>query len=98
MCCLDAVGYFKSDHSAQTGNRFDKGMMGHVAGHAMEMMQTAISMCMGGVLERHPDLRVALLNSTYPHATEAFLELPMSEAQRRKVLGENCVNLYKLDA
>ena len=160
---LDTIG--------QTGNRFDKGIMGHVASHSMEMMQAAISMCMGGVLERHPDLRVALLegncawvpwllwrmdehiewrgaveaaelrllpsayfkrncyvsiecdelpgvtaveeldgecvvfstdyphgDSKYPHATEAFLKLPMSESHRRKVLWENCVKLYKLDA
>lgn len=46
---------------SQTGDRFDKGIMGHVASHSLEMMQACISMCMGGVLERFPRLRVAFL-------------------------------------
>jgi hypothetical protein len=41
-----------------TGNRFDRGIMGHVVSHPLEMMQ---SMCLGGVLKRHPRLRVAFL-------------------------------------
>jgi predicted TIM-barrel fold metal-dependent hydrolase len=45
----------------QTGKRFDKGIMGHVVSHSLEMMQACVSMCMGGVLERHPRLRVAFL-------------------------------------
>src|SRR2546426_11713408 len=38
----------------QTGKRFDRGIMGHVVSHSLEMMQACVSMCMGGVLERHP--------------------------------------------
>jgi len=45
----------------QTGKRFDRGIMGHVVSHSLEMMQACVSMCMGGVLERHPGLRVAFL-------------------------------------
>lgn len=158
------------DTIEQTGSRFDKGIMGHVASHPMEMMQACISMCMGGVLERFPTLRVALLegncawvpwllwrmdehiewrgaveapelslmpseyfkrncyvsiecdelpgvqavealdgdcvvfstdyphgDSKYPHATEAMMKLPLSDAHRRKVLWDNCAALYKLE-
>jgi predicted TIM-barrel fold metal-dependent hydrolase len=35
-------------------------------------------------------------DSKYPHATEALMKLPMSEAHRRKVLWDNCARLYKL--
>ena len=37
--------------------------MRHVASHAIEMMLATISMCAGGVLERHPGLKVAFLEA-----------------------------------
>jgi len=34
------------------------------------------------------------IDSRYPHATDAFLKLPMSDADRRKILWENCARFY----
>ena len=46
----------------QVGDRFGADLqMVHTACHPMEMMLAAISMIGGGVLERHPELRVAFL-------------------------------------
>jgi predicted TIM-barrel fold metal-dependent hydrolase len=46
----------------QVGDRFGADLqMVHTACHPMEMMLAVISMIGGGVLERHPDLRVAFL-------------------------------------
>ena len=46
----------------QVGDRFGADLqMGHTACHPMEMMLAVISMIGGGVLERHPNLRVAFL-------------------------------------
>ncbi len=49
------------DYLEQTGARFDRGIMGHVVSHPLEMMQAATAMCLGGVCERHPRLRIAFL-------------------------------------
>ncbi len=47
---------------AQTGDRFGADLqMVHTACHPMEMMLAVISMIGGGVLARHPELRVAFL-------------------------------------
>ena len=59
--CFHEGGSGEMEHIEQTGKRFDKGIMGHVVSHSLEMMQACVSMCMGGVLERHPRLRVAFL-------------------------------------
>jgi predicted TIM-barrel fold metal-dependent hydrolase len=46
----------------QVGDRFGQNvMLRHSACHPMEQMLAAISFCGGGVLERHPRLRVAFL-------------------------------------
>src|SRR5712691_7148092 len=46
----------------QVGDRFGADLqMVHTACHPMEMMLAVISMIGGGVLERHPNLRVAFL-------------------------------------
>jgi uncharacterized protein len=46
----------------QIGARFGADIqMGHTACHPMEMMLAVISMIGGGVLERHPEMRVAFL-------------------------------------
>src|SRR2546425_7325709 len=46
----------------QVGDRFGANLqMVHTACHPMEMMLAVISMIGGGVLERHPNLRVAFL-------------------------------------
>jgi predicted TIM-barrel fold metal-dependent hydrolase len=48
----------------QVGDRFgDNAFLRHVACHSMEMMLAVMSMCGGGVLERHPKLRVAFLEA-----------------------------------
>ncbi len=49
------------DYLEQTGARFDRGIMGHVVSHSLEMMQAVTAMCLGGVCERHPRLRIAFL-------------------------------------
>ena len=49
----------------QVGDRFGADIqMVHTACHPMEMMLAVISMISGGVLERHPNLRVAFLRAT----------------------------------
>jgi predicted TIM-barrel fold metal-dependent hydrolase len=35
-------------------------------------------------------------DSRYPHATEAFLELPLSDEAKRKILWDNCARLYQV--
>ena len=36
-------------------------------------------------------------DSKYPHATEAFLEMPLSEDMKKAVLWDNCARLYNLN-
>ncbi len=59
--CFHEGGSGEMPYIEQTGKRFDRGIMGHVVSHSLEMMQACVSMCMGGVLERFPRLRVAFL-------------------------------------
>jgi predicted TIM-barrel fold metal-dependent hydrolase len=33
-------------------------------------------------------------DSRYPHATEGFLKLPISDEDKRKILWDNCARLY----
>jgi predicted TIM-barrel fold metal-dependent hydrolase len=146
---------------------FDKLMMWHTFSQPLGIMAAAVSLCSGGVLERFPALRVALLegncgwapwlfhrldehyewvgryeakdltrkpseyfrrqcflsveadeeparqyiewfgdenlvfstdyphgDSKYPHAVEAFQKLPIPEASRRRIVGENWSRLY----
>ena len=48
----------------QVGDRFKgNAFLRHVACHSMEMMLAVLAMCGGGVLERHPGLRVAFLEA-----------------------------------
>jgi predicted TIM-barrel fold metal-dependent hydrolase len=35
-------------------------------------------------------------DSRYPHAIDTFLELPMPDASKKKILWDNCARLYKL--
>jgi predicted TIM-barrel fold metal-dependent hydrolase len=154
----------------QVGDRFGADIqMVHTACHPMEMMLAVISMIGGGVLERHPNLRVAFLegncswvpfllwrldehyevtfrrpdskltmkpseyfkrqcfvsveadedfvkqvidymgddtivfstdwphgDSKYPHAVESFMQLPISEESKRKILWDNCARYYQI--
>ncbi len=34
------------------------------------------------------------LDAKYPEATKLFLELPLSEGSKRKILWDNCARLY----
>jgi predicted TIM-barrel fold metal-dependent hydrolase len=155
----------------QVGDRFGADIqMVHTACHPMEMMLAVISMIGGGVLERHPNLRVAFLegncswlpfllwrldehyevtfrrpdskltmkpsayfrrqcfasveadeafvkqvidymgddtivfstdwphgDSKYPHAVESFMQLPISDDSKRKILWDNCARYYQID-
>jgi uncharacterized protein len=36
-------------------------------------------------------------DSRYPHATETFLELPISDEDKRKILWDNCARFYKYE-
>jgi predicted TIM-barrel fold metal-dependent hydrolase len=46
----------------QVGDRFaDNIMLSHVLSHPVDQMISVVSFCCGGILERHPDLRVAFL-------------------------------------
>jgi predicted TIM-barrel fold metal-dependent hydrolase len=35
-------------------------------------------------------------DSRYPHATDAFLELPISDENKRKILWDNCASFYHI--
>jgi predicted TIM-barrel fold metal-dependent hydrolase len=146
-------------------------MLKHVYSHPVEQMLAVGAFCGGGILERHPGLRVAFLegncgwvpfllwrldehwewlgdiyakdltmapsayfkrqcfvsvecdeepvkhvidaigddrivfstdfphgDSKFPHAVEAFMRLPISEASKRKILWDNCAAYYGLSA
>ena len=146
-------------------------MLKHVYCHPVEQMLAVGSFCLGGILERHPKLRVAFLegncgwvpfllwrmdehwerqgdvyaadlraapseyfkrqcfvsvecdeepvkyvidaigddrlvfstdfphgDSKFPRAVEAFLQLPISEQSKRKILWDNCAAYYGLPA
>jgi predicted TIM-barrel fold metal-dependent hydrolase len=46
----------------QVGDRLaDNLMLSHVLSHPLDQMISVVSFCCGGILERHPDLRVAFL-------------------------------------
>ncbi|GMU79777.1 MAG: amidohydrolase [Acidimicrobiia bacterium] len=160
--------YLRPDYSLEV---FDKLMMWHVFNQPLGIMAVLTSFTSGGVLQRFPGLRVALLegncgwapwflqrldehwewvgamdapdlerapseyfrercflsveadeetvryyvdsfgddnlvfstdfphgDSKYPHAVKAFLELPLSEESKRKVLWDNWAKLYAIDA
>ena len=143
--------------------------MAHVACHTVEQMYASLCMIMGGVLEKHPELRIAFLECNaswlpfwlwrmdehyehrhsqasqymtmlpsdyfkrqcylaidadeepakysvdwvgpgnfifstdyphpdckYPYATETFLSMPFSDEAKRKILWDNCMQLYGL--
>jgi uncharacterized protein len=36
-------------------------------------------------------------DSRYPHASDIFLELPLSDEDKRKILWDNCARLYRID-
>jgi uncharacterized protein len=154
----------------QVGDQFGaNAMLKHVYCHPVEMMLAAGSFCMGGILERHPRLRVAFLegncgwvpflmwrmdehwerqgdvyapelkmapseyfkrqcfvsaecdevpvkyvidaigddrivfstdfphgDSKFPRAVASFLELPIAEESKRKILWDNCAAYYGL--
>jgi predicted TIM-barrel fold metal-dependent hydrolase len=59
-----ALGFHEATGSAggQVGDRFaDNPLMWHVVSHPLDQMLAVVSFCCGGILERHPDLRVAFL-------------------------------------
>jgi predicted TIM-barrel fold metal-dependent hydrolase len=35
-------------------------------------------------------------DSRYPKATESFLELPLTDDEKRKILWDNCARLYSI--
>jgi predicted TIM-barrel fold metal-dependent hydrolase len=35
-------------------------------------------------------------DSRYPHATESFLQLPLSDEDKRKILWDNCARFYAI--
>jgi len=35
-------------------------------------------------------------DSRYPHASESFLKLPISDEDKRKILWDNCARLYRV--
>lgn len=38
------------------------------------------------------------VDGAFPHAVDTFLDLKIGDASKRKILGENCMRLYRLDA
>jgi uncharacterized protein len=152
------------------GELFDCFMLRHAYSHPLEQMLALGAICAGGVLERHPGLRVAFLegncswlqwllwrldehwelyadqwppaaqmtmrpseyfkrqaylsvdcdeeavkytiealgssrnivfstdfphsDAKYPHSVDTFLELPISDDDKRKILWDNCAALY----
>ena len=164
------IGFHEGDTSLlpHVGEQFGPNtMLSHVFSHPVEQMLVAASFCGGGILEHHPNLRVAFLegncswlpfflwrldehwertgdvhapelkmapsqyfkrqcfasaeadeepmkyvidymgngglvfstdfphgDSKFPHAVERFLELPISDEDKRKVLWDNCAQYY----
>jgi predicted TIM-barrel fold metal-dependent hydrolase len=164
------MGFHESNSSAvrQVGEQFEPSfMLRHTFSHPVEQMQALAAICGGGVLERHPKLRVAFLEGNcswlpwllwrldehaemfadvwspelkmppsayfkrqcyvsvdseehpvrhviedmgsdnivystdyphvdahFPHSSERFLELPISDEDKRKILWDNCAALY----
>jgi len=164
------VGFHESNSSAarQVGDQFEPNfMLRHTFSHPVEQMMALAAICGGGVLERHPRLRVAFLegncswlpwllwrldehaemfadvwspeltlkpseyfkrqcyvsvdsdeepvkcvvdymgsdnivystdyphvDARYPHSVDTFLELPISDEDKRKILWDNCAALY----
>src|SRR5205823_1822791 len=43
--CFHEGGSGEMPYIEQTGKRFDRGIMGHVVSHSLEMMQACVSMC-----------------------------------------------------
>ncbi|HEX2173708.1 MAG TPA: amidohydrolase family protein [Dehalococcoidia bacterium] len=154
----------------QAGEHFGSNiMLLHVVCHPFEQMMAANSFCAGGILERHPNLRVAFLegncswlpfllwrmdehvewqgdvyapeltmlpsayfkrqcfasveadeepakhviedglddrlifstdfphaDSKFPHAVDSFLDLPIADEVKRKILWDNCAGYYGL--
>ncbi len=166
------LGFHESSSSAarQIGDHFEPNfMLRRIVAQPMEQMVGMVSLLSGGVLARHPDLRVAFLeanctwlpwllwrldeaweregdvwapdlamkpsdyfkrqvfvsvepdeagvkyvidyigtdrlvfstdyphgDSKFPHAVENFLELRISETDKRKILWDNCAEFYKV--
>lgn len=166
------VGFHESNSSAahQAGEQFEPDfMLRHTFSHPVEQMMALGAVCGGGVLERHPKLRVAFLegncswlpwllwrldehwemfgdawspdlkmppseyfkrqayvsvdseehvvkyavdyigndnivfstdfphvDARFPHSSDAFLELPLTEEDKRKILWDNCAAFYGL--
>ena len=164
------LGFHEGSGAAlpQVGEQFGANdMLQHVFCHPIEQMMAAASFCAGGVLERHPSLRVAFLeancswlpfflwrldehwerqgdvyapdlqlapseyfkrqcyasadadevpvkyvvdylgsdhlvfstdfphsDSKFPQAVDTFLELPISDEDKRKILWDNCAGYY----
>src|SRR5579883_371738 len=164
------IGFHESNSSAerQVGDLFEPSfMLRHTFSHPVEQMLALAAMCGGGVLERHPRLRVAFLEGNcswlpwllwrldehaemfadvwspeltmppseyfkrqcwvsvdseetpvryviedmgsdnivystdyphvdahFPHSSERFLQLPISDEHKRKILWDNCAALY----
>ncbi len=64
--------YLRPDFSLEI---FDKLMMWHTFSQPLGIMATAVSLCSGGVLERFPELRVALLEGNCSWAPWLFHRL-----------------------
>ncbi len=163
------LGFHESGGSAarQVGDQFPDFMLRHTYSHPVEQMLALGAICAGGVLERHPKLRVAFLegncswlpwllwrldehwemvgdawapeltmppseyfkrqcyvsvdpdehlvedvigrigndnivfstdfphvDAKFPKAVAAFLELPISDEDKRKILWDNCATFY----
>jgi len=169
-----ALGFHEGSGSAlrQVGDQFkSNGMLRHVMCHPGEQMLAVVSMLGGGVLARHPKLRVAFLegncswlpfllwrldehwerendvygtelekapseyfrdqgyasvepdevpakyaidymgnsnflfstdfphgDAKFPDAVKTFMELPLSDEDRRKILWDNCARFYAIDS
>jgi predicted TIM-barrel fold metal-dependent hydrolase len=165
-----ALGFHEANNSAarQAGDNFGYDfMLRHTFSHPVEQMFAVGSFCAGGILDRHPNLRVAFLegncgwlpfllwrldehwelygdqwapnlksppsdyfkrqcyasvecdeepakyaidylgnerlvfstdfphvDTKYPKAVERFLQLPISETDKRKILWDNCATYY----
>src|SRR5919106_680891 len=168
------IGFHESSSSAgrQIGDQFEPNfMLRRAVAQPMEQMVGLVSVCSGGVLARHPKLRVAFLeanctwlpwllwrldegweregdvwakdlttkpsdyfkkqcfvsvepdeagvkyvidyigtdrlvfstdyphgDSKYPHAVESFLQLEISDDEKRKILWDNCAEFYHVSS
>jgi predicted TIM-barrel fold metal-dependent hydrolase len=93
--CAESLGVAITVHEGLSDSlptlardRFSNPISLHVCSHAFEQMAACLGVLQSGILERHPGLHFAFL--------ESMKNIP--EESRSKILGENATRLFRLPA